>query len=248
MNASNILKVALAFAAGLALVAFAYGALIRPFWESSRGGTAVMRSYVVNADHADELRVALQSSLSIGDDKPLLGRVTLAPNGQLIVTAPESIQRGVTQLLENGLAASPGPTPTIKLEAWFIRAGSGEGTADPRLTEIQPALEALTEAQAASQFELVEKLTIHSRAGHRGRVDGIRTSFHATPTVRRSGNKQDAISAEINLTVDRVGASLSADVELAPGELLVLGQSAYAEGDPATAPPQTLYYIVRATL
>ena len=248
MNTNSIFRVAVVFAAGLAVVVFAYATLIRPFWEASRGGTTVMRSYVVHGDHADEVRAALQSALRTGDGKQFLGRVTLAPNGQLIVTAPESIQRGVTKLLDDVLAVSPGPTPTIKLEVWFVRGGGGEVGADARLAEVQAALAALAEAQGASQFQLIEKLTLHSRAGHAGRVDGVRTRLHAQPTVRRAGNKESAISSSINLSVDRVGANLAADVELTPGELLVLGQSAYAEGDPATAPPQTLYYIVRATL
>lgn len=248
MNASNILKALLAFAAGLAIMIFAYATLINPFWEASRSGATVMRSYAVHGDHADEVRAALQSALRTGDDKQFLGRVTLAPNGQLIVTAPESIQRGVTKLLEDVLSVSPGPTPTIKLEAWFVRAGVGEGATDPRLAEIQPALDAIAEAQSVSQFQLLEKLTLHSRAGHTGSVDGIRTKLLAEPTVRRSGNKQVAVSASLELRVNRVNAGLGVDVELTPGELLVLGQSAYAEGDPATAAPQTLYYIVRATL
>jgi hypothetical protein len=189
----------------------------------------------------------LQSALRTGDGKQFLGRVTLAPNGQLIVTAPESIQRGVTKLLDDVLAVSPGATPTIKLEAWFVRAGMGEGGTDPRLAEIQPALTAIGEAQGASQFQLIEKLTLHSRAGHTGSVDGIQTRLLAEPTVRRSGKTQ-VVSSSVELRVNRVGAGLGVEVELTPGELLVLGQSAYAEGDPAAAAPQTLYYIVRATL
>lgn len=247
MNANSIFRVAVVFAAGLAVVVFAYATLIRPFWEASRGGTPVMRSYVVHGDLADEVRAALESALLTGDGKQFLGRVTLAPNGQLIVTAPESIQRGVTKLLDDVLQVSPGPTPSIKLEAWFVRAGMGDGPADPRLAEIQPALAAIGEAQGASQFQLIEKLTLHSRAGHTGSVDGIQTQLRAEPTVRRSGQTQ-VVASTVELRVDRAGAELGVDVELTPGELLVLGQSAFAEGDPATAPPQTLFYIVRATL
>jgi hypothetical protein len=248
MNASNILKAVLAFAAGLAVMIFAYATLIEPFWEASRSGATVMRSYVVQGDHADEVRAALQSSLRTGDDKQFLGRVTLAPNGQLIVTAPESIQRGVAKLLDDVLSMSPGPTPTIKLEAWFVRAGAAGGETDPRLAEVQPALDAIQAAQSAGSFHLIEKLTLHSRAGHHGEVEGIHGQFMAEPSVRRDGNKQAAVSSSIQLRIERIDAGLRVEVELTPGELLVLGQSAYAEGDPATATPQTLYYIVRATL
>jgi hypothetical protein len=248
MNASNILKALLAFAAGLAIMIFAYATLINPFWEASRSGATVMRSYVVHGDHADEVRVALQSALRTGDGKQFLGRVTLAPNGQLIVTAPESIQRGVSKLLDDVLSMSPGPTPTIKLEAWFVRGEAGEGASDPRLGEVQPALAAITETQGTTRFQLIEKLALHARAGHAAEVEGAMTRIHAEPTVRRAGPKAASVSTGIELNVKRVGVRFAADLELTPGELLVLGQSAYAEGDPATAPPQTLYYIVRATL
>jgi hypothetical protein len=247
MNSSSIFKALLAFAAGLAVVAFAYFALVRPFWEASRGGTPVMRSYPVTGDHADEVRAALQSALRGDDDKKVLGRVTLAPNGQLIVTAPPSIQRGVESMLNDVLAASPGPTPTIKLEVWFVRGNNDASGSDPRLGEVEPALAAVREAQGVSHFQLIEKLTLHSRAGHGGHIEGVRSQLGAQPSVRRAGRKEPVVSSQLNLKV-RGGARLSAEVELPPGELLVLGESAYAEGDPATAPPQTLYYIVRATL
>jgi hypothetical protein len=248
MNASSILKTSVAFAAGLAVVAFAYFALVRPFWEASRSDTPVMRSYPVTGDHADEVRAALQSALRGADDKRVLGRVTLAPNGQLIVTAPPSIQRGVDALLNDVLASSSGPTPTIRLEAWFVRGTSEPGAADARLAEVEPALAAIREAQGTTRFELIEKLTLHSRAGHGGLVEGVRASLHGEPTVRRVQKDMSVVSAQLQLRVPPMGGSLAADVELTAGELLVLGQSAYAEGDPATAPPQTLYYIVRATL
>jgi hypothetical protein len=248
MNAGNILKSMLAFALGLAVVAFAYFALVRPFWEASRSDTPVMRSYPVAGDHADEVRAALQSALRGDDDKRVLGRVTLAPNGQLIVTAPPSIQRGVQALLDDVLASSAGPTPTIRLEAWFVRGRGEPGDADARLAEVEPALAAIREAQGTLRFELIEKLTLHSRAGQGGFIEGVRVSLNARPTVRHSGKASPVVSANLQLGVPPIGGELAADVELMPGEFLVLGQSAYAEGDPLTAPPQTLYYIVRATL
>lgn len=248
MNSSQIFRMAVAFAAGLFVIAFTYFALIRPFWEGSRGGAVVMRSYVVKGDHADEVRNALQSALRAEDDKTYLGRVTLAPNGQLIVTAPESIQRGVDNLLSDVISYSPGPTPTIKLEAWFVRGSSSAGASDSTLTEVQPALTAITEAQGISRFQLIEKLTIHARAGHEGDVQGAQAAMRAEPTLRRTGKEEAAVFSKLALWLNRSGARLNAEMEMKPGELLVLGQSAYTPDGMPSSDNQTLYYIVRATL
>ncbi|HEX4912231.1 MAG TPA: hypothetical protein VFV64_15840 [Permianibacter sp.] len=249
MNSTNLFRVALAFAAGLFVIAFTYFTLIRPFWENSRGGEMVMRSYVVHGDHADEVRSALQAALrGTEDDKSYIGRVTLAPNGQLIVTAPESVHRGVKSLIDDVLAYSPGPTPTIKLEAWFVRGSAGVAGADPTLTEVQPALTAIAEAQGINRFQLIEKLTIHARAGHEGDVQGAQAALRAEPTLRRAGKDEAAVFAKLSLWLNRNGARLNAEMEMKPGELLVLGQSAYSSDGAPTSDNQTLYYIVRATL
>lgn len=249
MNSNSVLRTMVAFAAGLFVIAFVYFALIRPFWEESRGGAMVMRSYYVQGDHADEVRNALQSSLrGSEDDKHYLGRVTLAPNGQLIVTAPESIHRGVEELLNDVLAHSPGPTPTIKLEAWFVRGSATAGTSDATLNEIQPALTAIADAQGLRQFQLIEKLTLHVRAGQEGDVQGAHSVMRVEPTVRRASKEQSTVFTKLSLSLMRSGARLNAEMDMKPGELLVLGQSAYVKEGSNSGDEQMLYYVVRATL
>lgn len=248
MNSNTFLRTVIAFAAGLFVVSFTYFALVRPFWEDGRGGEMVMRSYVVQGDHADEVRSALQSALlGTDDEKRFLGRVTLAPNGQLIVTAPESVQRGVENLINDVLAFSPGPTPTIKLEAWFVRGSTTPGATDATLVEVQPALTAITEAQGISRFALVEKLTIHARAGHEGDVTGVDAMMRAESSLRRVGKEHATVFAKLALMLSRKGVQLRAEMEMKPGELLVLGQSAYPDDGEASSDDETLYYIVRAT-
>lgn len=248
MNSNSIFRMAVAFAAGLFVIAFTYFALIRPFWESSRSGATVMRSYIVHGDHADEVRSALQNALRADDDKSYFGRVTLAPNGQLIVTAPESVHRGVERLLDDVGAYSAGPTPTIKLEAWFVRGSGGAGESDATLAEVKPALQAITEAQGINRFQLIEKLTIHARAGHEGDVQGAHGAMRAEPTLRRAGKEQAAVFSKLSLWLNRGGTRLNAEMEMKPGELMVLGQSAYSPDGAPNSDNQTLYYIVRASL
>lgn len=247
MNSGTLLKAFLAFAVGLALVAMAFVLFGGTGRIASELNPPVMRSYPVAGDHAEQVRDALQSALQGSDGKRVLGRVTLTPNNQLIVTAPESIQRGVSSMLDDVLIGLPGPAPTVKLEAWFVR-GVADGVPDGRLAEVEPALATVREAQGVAHFALIEKLALHSRAGNGGLIEGVHTTLNATAKLRRAGKDGHVVGAALQLAVRPMRGELAADVTLVPGELLVLGQSAYAEGNPAGAPPQTLYYIVRATL
>lgn len=253
MNSNNLFRVAVAFAAGLFVIAFTYFTLIRPFWESSQDGPMAMRIYAVNADYADEVRSALQGALMVGgEEKSSLGRVTLAPNGQLIVTAPQSMHKGVEALLNDIAGFSPGATPSIKFEAWFITAvnsDSAEPQPTPALKEVLPALEAIVEAQGNQQFKLLEKMTVHVRTGQSSTVSSANGIFEVMPSVRRGMNEQKIISAELKFQM-RGPESLRTETELKPGELLVLGQTSNhrLDGERGVPSEQRLYYIVRASL
>jgi len=256
MNSSNIFRTAVTFAAGLVVIAFAYFALIRPFWEGSRGGAVVMRSYFVAGDYAEEVREALQDSLRVieNDDKSVLGRVTVAPNGQLIVTAPESIHRGVENLLNDVLAHSPGKTPTVKLETWLVTSTTDltEQSAGVHevvgIKEIEPALKAISDAQGRQHFTLLEKLTLHTHAGQGGAMKGLYAMMSAKPTVRRSKESKGVVAVELSLHTLAERGNLNTVVELNPGELIVLGQASYRSADSGKGGSEILYYIVRATL
>jgi sarcosine oxidase gamma subunit len=98
-------------------------------------------------------------------------------------------------------------------------------------------------------FQLLEKLSTVSRAGHQeSRVEGVLGSMSVQSSIRRAENDASVIAAEVQISVvtpngRRTG--LKALTELAPGELLVIGQSDIA-ASPRTGPAQ-LYYVVRAT-
>ena len=92
MSSNSFARMAGTFVFGLLFVAFIYVVVIEPLWQQSKGGPLVMRTYPVNADYAEEVRAALQGAMVTDEgSKEMVGRVTLAPNGQLIVTAPKSM-------------------------------------------------------------------------------------------------------------------------------------------------------------
>jgi len=253
MTNISFARMAGTFVLGLLFALFIYVVVIEPLWQQNKGGPVVMRTYTVNADYADEVRSALQGALLSGSgDKEFLGRVTLAPNGQLIVTAPQSMQKGIESLLNDIAGFSPGVTPSVKLEAWFVSSVATD-TASPQsiasLNEIQPALAAIADAQGVQRFKLIEKMTVHVRTGQSSVVSSANGIFEVRPSVRRGSGDSRLISAELKFQM-RGPESLRTETELKPGELLVLGQTSIhaLEGDKGVPSEQRLYYIVRATL
>ncbi|NQD37795.1 hypothetical protein HPT27_12230 [Permianibacter sp. IMCC34836] len=252
MSNNRFASMFVTFLVGLLAVAFVYIVVIQPLWQQNNGGPLVMRTYAVSADYADEVRSALQNAMLTGEEGKAIGRVSLAPNGQLIVTAPNSMQKGVESLLNDIAGFSPGATPSVKFEAWFVTAINADKTDNssiPALQEVLPALDAITEVQGNQQFKLLEKITVHVRTGQSSTVSSANGIFEVNPSVRRGANEQKLISAELKFQM-RGPESLRTETELKSGELLVLGQTSNHQlvGDRGVPSEQRLYYIVRATL
>ncbi len=231
-------------------VVIAIGALLALHW---RGPEApVLRSYEVSPEIAVETSNALQAALAGGR-----GQVGLSTSGQLLVTAPPSVQHGVEQTLKDIAARKPPPTPSIRFEAWLVTASPGEPNDSPNLKEVEPALRAVKEAKGSMHFELLEKLMMQVRTGQRGStIQGQRATLEVNASLRRDSKDQPIIAAQLEMrfvamrlqpTEVSFGGppNLKAQTELRPGELLVVGQSNLAD---KSGSDRELYYIVRATL
>jgi hypothetical protein len=221
----------------------------------------VVRSYPVRPEIANEMRSALNEAVA-----PTTGaRVSLSPDGSLVVVARESVQSGVKDLLARVDARKPEPTPSIHFEVWVVSGTPATGaTPDnrPGLTEVAPALTSIQKSAGPQRFELIEKLALQARSGEEdNQVQGAFADLRVTPTVRRDSKGDPLIAAKILLSARSeprgfIGGgppqgSLKALTELRPGELLVIGQSSLARASAANAPPKApeqVYYIVRATL
>jgi hypothetical protein len=229
--------------------------------QGSRGSEAVvLRSYEVKPEIAVEISNALRATLAGGRDGAPFGQVTLSPSGELLVTAPPSVQQGVAKVLGDIASRKPTSTPTIRFEAWLVAAAPGDRVDSPTLKELEPALRAVEKSKGSMRFELLEKLSTQVRSGQRSKIQGQRSAMEVNTSLRRDSKDQPLIAARIQLQLAPFsagefspsgvfgpgrGSELEAQTEMRPGELLVVGQSSLSD---KSVPDRELYYIVRAAL
>lgn len=222
-------------AGGLALVLLAT-------WQADREGAAepadamLLRVHVVPPARADDIRVALANSLSMGEGQVPLGRVsTTGTPGQLLVLAPESVQDDIDQAIAAlGADAPPPAAPaSVVLDLWSVDAVPGEGADDPTLAPIASALDAARGSLGAVRFEHQHALSIVARG------DG--SSFGATtpgkPIAPDFGASPFQVRGNLRATQDGVTArlvlekpSVETTIDLRFGETLVLAQVAVDDG------------------
>jgi hypothetical protein len=254
MNLREVGRGILWFGTGLALLAAAIFLLNARIGQ--RPDLVTIRSYPVAPEIAGEMRSALAEALSTATER---GRVSLTSDGRLLVTAPESLQRGVESILSEVAAKQPAPTPSIHFEIWLVSAAPGTATRSengPGLMDLSPVFADLQKSQGPLQFDLIEKVALQVRAGNDdSAIQGAYFGVHVAPTVRHDSKGDPVIAARINLEINPpfsgrgIPRSLKALAELRPGQLLELGQSGLPgkpNGDPT--PTAQVYYIVRASL
>lgn len=255
MNNAGLTKYIFWFVAGAA-VAVALVTVLAQRRSTDENQPLIVRSYEVKPEIAQEMRVALESAIALGRNNHPVGHVTLSPNGRLLVTAPESVQRGVASILEEVAHQELTPTPSINFEVWLVSAQSGVPNADAAVAEVEPALTEIAKIKGATRFDIWEKLSTRVRAGQRSKISGMHASMMVVPSMRRSGTAEPMIAAEVEIVSNprrspsAGDARIGTQVELRPGELLVLGQSGFEidTNNPQSAAPQQLYYILRASL
>jgi hypothetical protein len=211
----------------------------------------IIQSYAVPAEIASEVRVTLATVLSRGESEAPLGKVSMLPTGQLVVTAPASVQAGLRQILEEIREAKPAPTPAIRFDLWAVTATPGDSPQrSGDLAEIESAIDAISKTTGPMNFKLREKLSTVTRSGQHAQVAGTGIGMGITASLRKDEQDQPLVAADVNVsTLVSPSQRLAASAELRPGELFVIGQSAVADsrGGPEGQSSQ-IYYILRATL
>jgi hypothetical protein len=200
-----------------------------------------LRFYEVPPSAARDLRNALNSALEGGKeskDAVEYGRASVAPDGRLMLLAPERMQQSVATMMEQ-VAKHPNVPPTrIDMSYWFVAGKHGTGETPAELAELKPALDEIVRAQGPTQFRELEKLKLSSLSGgDSGSVHGASVDARQRLTMA-----QGMVLAELRLS--RGSLNLDTTVHIKPGQLLVLGQSGFLKG--ANEEGDALFYIIRA--
>jgi hypothetical protein len=162
------------FVIGLVLASSGWLALQELHRSEANSDPRTLRSYSVRPEPAFEIRNALNSAL-LGFG----GQAGVAPNGQILVNAPESAQKGVEQFLKDIASHNPPATPSLHIEAWFVTATPGSPVDSAVLREVEPALRALQQSRGPTRFELLEELSTQVQPGESRTSDvrGARASW-----------------------------------------------------------------------
>lgn len=119
-----------------------------------------LRAYDVPSDRAEELARALGEALASAESGVEQARVSRGAGGQLLVSAPPSIQRDVSEVLAAMLAReSEVPHGVARLDVWIIEDGDPTLAPDPRLQALEPALAELRAHAGLERPVLVDRMS-----------------------------------------------------------------------------------------
>jgi hypothetical protein len=165
-------------------------------------------------------------------------------NGYFVLAAPENIQEGVRQLMDELAKNPPAPAPgSLDATYWLVLGYPAKDTAiSDRLGDVAPALKALT-SLGPMRFELLERLEVVGVDG-----DEVKTSGQTAELRSTASRDNDAIALRIDINANgNPPGKIETTVTVKPNQFAVFGQSGYVPRDAAANDPKpTLFYVVRA--
>ncbi len=200
-----------------------------------------LKTYDAPAEVAPELVVALQNLFSVGKDAAKTGQATLAPNHQILVTAPAAYLPGIDALVTAAISKKRLPPASIQLTYWaVIGRPANEGKTPPELQPIAATLEAISKNQGGLQFTPLEVVSLRALSGHSARAEGSELRISQT-AAERDGTVVADLEIVRQPARDGPHGKIATEVKIQPGQSIVLGQSGYEDKAPAS-----VFYIVRA--
>jgi hypothetical protein len=213
----------------------------------------LLRTYAIPAGSAQQLKAVINGVL-YNEGKPV-GHATLAPDGQLVLVAPEGVQQGVRSLVEGLSKSGPPPSPSAFEVTYWLVLGHPVSKAPPvpeSLREIASAMDAVKAAEGPMELATLEHLRLQSNADEIGEING--RVAHVHQLLGLAGGK---VTGQINISLGP--AHLETHVALGLDQTLVLGETGYdvdpkrfhpSAGEPALGDDQDvrLFYVVRAAV
>ncbi len=197
----------------------------------------VLRTYDIPKGSARAFVSTFKDAFWMGDQK-LIGRASITPDGRLAVLAPQNVQAGVQNLVDEVTKHPPTYDQTIELH-YFILQGKPAASPQPPpagVTEIQPALDEITRTQGPQTFTLARRVGLTSQNGDDGNVDS-----EGLGITQKTAQTNDGVDANLNIRFGKYDV-MQTRVHLSPDRIVVLGATSQHADTPDAS---TLYYVVR---
>lgn len=206
------------------LVALALGYLVG----TRRGGelptAPVMKSYQVPAERANEVRNALNNIFWQGKDDTRMGHAQLFNGGILLVRAPEEIQAGVGQLIQQLSTQKQPKVSNIHIDYWLVTGDESRQSNTEKFKELSPVLSSITKADGPRAFRILEHLASNSISGQKVILKGSIVDSKLTAGL---------VDGHISLDTDLRSAfgDVESSTRLGSGEFIVLGENSIKPQD-----------------
>ncbi|MBT3222071.1 MAG: hypothetical protein HN348_23610 [Proteobacteria bacterium] len=194
-----------------------------------------LRSYKVPEAKKGQLVDMLNDSLRGGEETAPRGRASEGPGGELILVATPHIHHGVQEMLST-LEVSPVSPPKNLLLTYYVVTEDPQGGDDPRLVSIEKALETIRQTDGVETFRLDALRSLLSMDGKSADLSGGGWTFEQWASYSPEDD-----TFKVAIGVNYTFFNLNTQVQLAPGQLLVLARN--VDGNDALS-----YVIVKAEI
>ncbi len=205
-----------------------------------------LRSYTVDNVTAKQLQRVLSDLflLRSGGTNPnrVIGQATVAPSGELLVLAPESVHEGVKSLVSHRPPPSLAPAPNIRMTYWMVLGSPSEGQKPNEIVDIAGALAVVEKRDGLGRFTVLEKAELQSVSGESGALVG--REFKLFQNLSFNGK---TIDGSVDLNAIGLSNSARMNVSLMPNQTVVLANSSAASKESGDA-AKHVYFLARPTL
>ena len=204
----------------------------------------VLHTYDVPVGFESRVEEALNRVFYRGENIPSAGRALEGSPGTVIVAAPESAQEDLAAVIERLGKVDPKlATPqNIRLTYWMV-GGTKASTVDTSALppDITAAMTEVASAEPPMRYEVAFHESLLGLDGAHAKGAGETWDIGQVASLTPQGS----ILADIDIEM-RGGAGAETRVQLVPGQVLVMGQTAGA-GDPHEGIPglDALFFVVR---
>jgi hypothetical protein len=213
----------------------------------------VLRTYDIPKGSARAVVATLDATFWMGEQQRRLGRVSITPDGRLLVLASQNVQTGVQTLVDEVTKHPPTYDQSIELHYFVIlgKPAASPQAPPPGVAEIQPALDEIVRSQGPQTFTVAQRVRLSSINGDDGKAE-----TEQIKVWQKAAQTNDGVDALVGIQLAKTekadktdkadkspfGDRIETRVQLGGDRIAVLG----ATGQHSDAPDgSTLYYVVR---